>query len=291
MPLHARDQRKSRPRHATTRFPVESSVASKSEARLGFHRTRTTFKTVFGPPPSHSWDALYTTELTNHATNPADEGTVWFDDSDAESKIVDFLAATCPRHPDHSTPSSPSSGPVDLGLDPETTKILDLGTGNGSLLLSLAAAGWGSGGRLLGVDYSPESVRLAKEVQDARDEDTGVEVEFRVWDVLNGDLDAVGAGAWDLVLDKGTFDAVSLSGERDAAGRRICEGYGERVVRLLRVGGKFLVTSCNWTEEELGGWFNEAGGLRRVGRIEYPSFSFGGVKGQTISTLCFERVA
>lgn len=141
------------------------------------------------------------------------------------------------------------------------------------------------------MDYSPESVRLAKEVQDARDEDTGVGVEFRVWDVLNGDLDAVGAGAWDLVLDKGTFDAVSLSGEQDAAGRRICEGYGERVVRLLRVGGKFLVTSCNWTEEELGGWFNEAGGLRRVGRIEYPSFSFGGVKGQTISTLCFERVA
>lgn len=155
---------------------------------------------------------------------------------------------------------------------------------------------------MLGVDYSPESVRLAREVQDARradeDEDSEdtvaaeVEVEFRVWDVLNGDLDSIGAGEkWDLVLDKGTFDAVSLSGERDGAGRRICEGYGERVVRLLRVGGKFLVTSCNWTEEELGGWFNEAGGLRRVGRIEYPSFSFGGVKGQTISTLCFERVA
>lgn len=66
----------------------------------------------------------------------------------------------------------------------------------------------------------------------------------------------------------------------------------------MRRGGLFLVTSCNWTEEELEGWFGEesngAGGdedgeFVRVGRVTYPSFSFGGVKGQTISTLCFQR--
>ncbi|KAK1827247.1 protein-lysine N-methyltransferase EFM4 [Podospora conica] len=238
------------------------------------------------------WDALYTTELTNHAANPSDEGTVWFDDSDAESKVVEFLTSTCPRHPDYEPPSDP----IDLGLDPDTARILDLGTGNGSLLLAVQAAGWGgASGRLVGVDYSAESVRLAREIQDKRREEDGEDgqgVEFLQWDVLNGPFDgAVGAGEWDLVLDKGTFDAISLSGERDASGRRICEGYGERVVRLLRAGGKFVVTSCNWTEEELRGWFEGDGkGLRQVARIEYPSFSFGGVKGQTISTLCFERV-
>jgi hypothetical protein len=128
-------------------------------------------------------------------------------------------------------------------------------------------------------------------------------VEFKVWDVLNGPLSEVQAApgstttGWDVVLDKGTFDAVSLSGERDAEGRRICEGYGERVLQLLRAGGIFLVTSCNWTEAELRDWFEtktrptEAGErLRMAGRVEYPSFSFGGVKGQTISTLCFEKV-
>jgi hypothetical protein len=102
-----------------------------------------------------------------------------------------------------------------------------------------------------------------------------------------------------VVLDKGTFDAVSLSGERDGQGRRICEGYGERVLQLLRPGGIFLVTSCNWTEAELAGWFlgdpaeqpgEQGWRFAQVGKVEYPSFSFGGVKGQTISTLCFRKV-
>jgi hypothetical protein len=130
-------------------------------------------------------------------------------------------------------------------------------------------------------------------------------VEFAVWDVLAGAMEDVRAATtddgeaagWDLVLDKGTFDAVSLSGEQDGQGRRVCEGYGERVLQLLRPGGVFLVTSCNWTEAELRGWFEDKtqateGGarLRLAGRIEYPSFSFGGVKGQTISTLCFKKV-
>jgi hypothetical protein len=149
-------------------------------------------------------------------------------------------------------------------------------------------------------------------------------VEFKVWDVLNGpltdllpttptpagtDSPAPASRGWDLVLDKGTFDAVSLSGERDRLGRRICEGYGARVLQLLRPGGIFLVTSCNWTEAELRDWFEEnnkmtqtqpttteeTGGatgarLRLAGKIEYPSFRFGGVQGQTISTLCFEKV-
>ncbi|KAK0711414.1 S-adenosyl-L-methionine-dependent methyltransferase [Lasiosphaeris hirsuta] len=231
------------------------------------------------------WDNLYATELSNHDSNPADEGTVWFDDSDAENKMVAFL----------------DDAGAELGLDRATTSALDLGCGNGSLLFALRDDGWA--GRLVGVDYSERSVRLAVAVGEGRGADKA-DVEFTVWDVLRGDfaviVDPPDAAGWDLVLDKGTFDAVSLSDERDARGRRICEGYGERVARLLRPGGKFLVTSCNWTEKELEAWFGrkntldggDSGGarLRQVARIEYPSFSFGGVKGQTISTLCFEKV-
>lgn len=127
------------------------------------------------------------------------------------------------------------------------------------------------------------------------------EVEFAEWDVLRGDYGAVLSKSqergWDVVHDKGTFDAVSLSDEADARGRRVSEGYKARVLRLVRPGGLFLVTSCNWTEAELEGWFGEGsagveGGASfvRVGRVEYPSFSFGGVKGQTISTLCFQKM-
>merc|ERR1712000_575029 len=32
------------------------------------------------------WDNLYITELSNHALDPTDEGTIWFDDSAAEDK-------------------------------------------------------------------------------------------------------------------------------------------------------------------------------------------------------------
>ncbi|KAI9811391.1 MAG: hypothetical protein M1832_000910 [Thelocarpon impressellum] len=126
-------------------------------------------------------------------------------------------------------------------------------------------------------------------------------VEFRRWDVLRGDVSAVvegGAvarrGGWDVVLDKGTFDAVSLSGERlaaDDAGMAF-EAYPARVARLVRPGGLVLVTSCNWTEEELARWFVRGGDgmLARHDRIAYPTFSFGGRKGQSVCTLVFRRV-
>lgn len=231
---------------------------------------------------------------------------MWFDDSDAEAKMLAFLAAAAnpaaQPPPPPPGPDPPPPPPPSRPLDKATTTFLDLGCGNGSLLLGLRDAGWR--GRLLGVDYSEQSVALARRVAESRRAaaaaageavaDPYGDVEFRVWDVL---LDGAagppgyGAGAaWDVVLDKGTFDAVSLSGGRDAGGRPACEGYGARVAGLLRPGGLFLVTSCNWTEEELCGWFEPGGALRRVGRVEYRSFSFGGAKGQTITTLCFARV-
>ncbi|TPX14340.1 uncharacterized protein E0L32_005536 [Thyridium curvatum] len=258
------------------------------------------------------WDALYARELTNHAHDPADKGTVWFDDSDAEAKLVAFL----------DDPEAEAEAEAGLPLDRASTSFLDLGCGNGSLLLALREDGWR--GRLLGVDYSAASVELARQVaasaaqqqqqqqQEEQEQEEGDGVppppppppppEFAEWDVLNGGLDVVGGrAAWDVVLDKGTFDAVSLS-----AGAA-CEGYGRRVLEVLREGGVFLVTSCNWTEAELRAWFEEEEGdggdgpgsgdgdgdgrarLVQVGRVNYPSFSFGGVKGQTISTVCFMK--
>jgi len=214
----------------------------------------------------------------------------------------------------------------------EDLKILDLGTGNGSLLFSLSESGFGTnpdpekgGGRLLGVDYSAESVRLAEAVASSRSIDTTKKrIEFKEWDILRGDpsslfpSDSSISQKFDLVLDKGTFDAISLSGETDPLGRRVSEGYAARVADLLAEGGIFLVTSCNWTEAELQAWFEgttvtttitttttapdddkegrrgrgiaRVEKLRKIARIDYPSFSFGGLKGQTISSLCFQKV-
>ncbi|KAG8161783.1 hypothetical protein KVR01_008770 [Diaporthe batatas] len=247
------------------------------------------------------WDNLYKREIVNNASDPNDRGTVWFDDSDAEAKLLQFLedleeGTTTAAADGDGIGGGASHEPV--ALDKHSTSFLDLGCGNGSLLFALREEGWR--GRCLGVDYSGESVALARQIAGSGAVAGDEEVEFAEWDVLRGGYGAVLLGAqargWDVVHDKGTFDAVSLSDEADARGRRVSEGYKGRVLRLVRPGGLFLVTSCNWTEAELEGWFGEGsagveGGARfvRVGRVEYPSFSFGGVKGQTISTLCFQR--
>lgn len=240
---------------------------------------------------TYSWDKLYTNELSNHAADPSDIGTIWFDDSDAEAKMVDFLCDLA----DADTLAKPA------------TSLLDLGCGNGSLLFALRDEGWT--GRALGVDYSPQSVALARQVAASKDSAADA-VEFREWDIIGGPMDAVADGAqrqgWDVVLDKGTFDAISLSDDKDARGRRPCEGYTARVLRLVRPGGLFLVTSCNWTEEELAAWFvrgggerplaaaaaaaSEDGGFEVAGRVQYRTFSFAGAKGQTISTICFKKI-
>lgn len=177
------------------------------------------------------------------------------------------------------------------------TSFLDLGTGNGHFLLRLRGLddegevdeeGDRWEGRIMGVDYSEQSVEFARRIAG----DKGVEAEFRHWDIITSPpetiLDGEQKEGWDVVLDKGTFDAISLSEEKDEQGRRLCEGYKERMMPLVRDGGLFLVTSCNWTGEELRGWFG-GNGLSVVGEVGYRSFVFGGAKGQSVSSVCFRK--
>lgn len=246
-------------------------------------------RTLITDRTAYSWDNLYTTELSNNTHNPEDKGTVWFDDSDAEAKILSYLAST------------------DLPRD--TTSFLDLGCGNGSLLFALREGGdededeeddedetkdrWT--GPMLGVDYSPQSIALANQIRSTKpSSSTSTPISFLEFDMLSSPPSTILTGAqssgFDVILDKGTFDAISLSSELDSQGRRLNEGYKESMMRLMKTGGLFVITSCNWTEKELRDWF-EGGGLVWEGRVEYRSFQFGGVKGQTITTLCFRREA
>ena len=141
-------------------------------------------------------------------------------------------------------------------------------------------------GRMVGVDYSRSSVNLASNIAEGKNMEN--EVDFKVWDIMRDNTPTEWGQGFDVVLDKGTFDAISLSGETDMTGMRLYEGYRDRVEKLVRPGGLLLVTSCNWTEEELKEWFLGAG-LDLHGRINYPSFRFGGQTGQSISTICFEK--
>ncbi|KAK3076686.1 hypothetical protein LTS18_012338, partial [Coniosporium uncinatum] len=248
------------------------------------------------------WDTLYAREISNHSASADDEGTIWFSDADAEEKILDYLEQLSDEG--ELCKFSSDDGPVQ-------TSFLDLGTGNGHMLFALREAGWM--GRMVGVDYSSASVDLARRVKQQRAKESRVKesegeedgegeavsyegIEFVTWDVLKeapGEWleDGKGRGkGFDVVLDKGTFDAISLSSEVDGQGRRICEGYRERLEPLVRSRGLFLVTSCNWTGDELENWFETPDGSLHVkDHVRYPSFTFGGKSGQKVATVCFEK--
>ncbi|KAI9796942.1 MAG: hypothetical protein M1833_005888 [Piccolia ochrophora] len=217
-----------------------------------------------------SWDELYLQERSNYATDPSDEGTVWFEDSSAEDKILSYLT----EKPQLSLPS---------------TRFLDLGTGNGHLLFSLRDDACFEGD-LVGIDYSHQSIELARQIAERRDSRG---IRFAQWDMLNDEpgpwLEECG-GPFDVVLDKGTFDAISLSSDLDVEGRRSCESYAGRVAPLVKDGGLLLVTSCNWTEEELRSWLESPETqFEFLESIPYPTFAFGGKQGQTVCSVVFRR--
>jgi EEF1A lysine methyltransferase 2 len=301
-----------------------------------------------------------------------DPGTSWFSEHNAPEKVLKYL--TSKRFP---------LSPTNLLISATASRhpsILDLGTGNGSMLAFLRKRG-GFRGPMVGVDYSPLSVRLARELQvlklhsaydsvseeeeeeeEEEDDDGEVGVEanakdqiveistleshrdpqvlevghlqdirFEEWDILaSGNeqlLDATSSGddeqldwfpysmkGFDIVLDKGTFDAISLCDEnyteRDnstssadksnhkryskVVQHRVCERYPGITRRLVRPGGFLIVTSCNWTEDEIIEWFTRkgAGGNNSLvffDRVEYPKFRFGGREGQGVCTVCFQK--
>jgi SAM-dependent methyltransferase len=175
----------------------------------------------------------------------------------------------------------------EAAVDKADARFLDLGTGNGHLLFALREDEWS--GPMVGVDYSAQSVRLAGTIRDSKG-DEYADITFEEWDLISQPPGTWLGDGFDVVLDKGTFDAICLSQDTDAQGRRICEGYRERVEPLVKPGGRFLITSCNWTEEELRAWF-DGGQFRFAGKVKYASFTFGGQTGSSVVTLCFERDA
>jgi SAM-dependent methyltransferase len=117
--------------------------------------------------------------------------------------------------------------------------ILEVGCGNGTLVLALLEAGYPAT-HLSGIDYSIGAVKLASSIASAR----GVGIVFNHCDFLTEDPPVISHtqhGVWDLLLDKGTFDAIAL-GEKDEIGRSPAVNYPRRVQRLLAPGGYFLIT-------------------------------------------------
>ncbi|CDS00658.1 related to SEE1-probable lysine methyltransferase [Sporisorium scitamineum] len=234
------------------------------------------------------WDDVYAREVTNF-NELGEEGEVWFG-QDAVMRMVRFLES---YYTDLGTftSSSPTSSPT----------VLDLGTGNGHLLFEMLDSpdleDVLTASRLVGIDYSPASIELARSIAAKRGGDCE-HVHFTTADLLDSNsvqslstlpqtqLDA--EGGWDLVCDKGTLDAIALSSQPINDTLPI-DLYSNAVHTLVKKNGIFLITSCNFTEQELTTRFTSRGfQVEQV--LPTPSFTFGGATGSTTTSIAFKRV-
>ncbi|CAJ0929130.1 unnamed protein product, partial [Mesorhabditis belari] len=203
------------------------------------------------------WDNHYNQELKNFKEHHDNQGEIWFGKS-AENRILKYF---------------------DAKNIPKTQQIIDFGCGNGSLLRRLFSKGYGN---LFGVDYSLASIELSKKIA----EDVKAKVDFQVLDLLAPSQEQF-RGQFDIVLDKGTLDALLLC-ELDERQNRL-KAYVSSVIRALESSGKFIVVSCNFTRDELVDMLTPLGLQFEEELPNQSTFTFGGKVGNTTTAAVFSR--
>ena len=164
------------------------------------------------------------------------------------------------------------------GTVAKDAKILDIGCGNGALLCALAERGFTN---LWGTDYCQEAIELAERVTNSE----GVGAKLVVTDILTAQMSQFDDAPFDVCTDKGTYDAISLCPEDSCSKRK---QYVTSVASLLTDRGIYIITSCNWTGEEIEQQF-EPYFVHRASIPATPTFQFGGKTGQTVSTLVLQK--
>ncbi|KAF3789552.1 Protein-lysine N-methyltransferase [Nymphaea thermarum] len=245
------------------------------------------------------WDSAYADELVNfHEHGHA--GEVWFGVEVMEivavwtkNLCVNFPQVHCKSLSGENIPKSNPGEEVAKLL--ARWSVLDIGTGNGLFLQELAKQGFSD---LTGTDYSESAVDLARNLADR---DGFPHIHFQVDDVLETKLEK----QFQLVTDKGTFDAVGL--HPDGPARR--NMYWESISKLVAPGGLLVITSCNNTKDELvqeaesfrprllAAVASDTQGseptlppFRYLDHVKsYPTFRFGGVEGTRVATVTFVR--
>lgn len=212
------------------------------------------------------WNRRYELELKNY-DDTGDVGEIWFG-TKVESRMVSWISKY-----------------VDA-LNQENLSVCEVGCGNGHLLVSLGRKLSSSSVNvsLYGGDYSEPALKLGEKlVSEAGLSDA---VKFLFMDLLN--VEQLPHNNFDVILDKGTFDAICLNGEH-CGEMTPAALYHQSMAQMLKPGGAFLISSCNWTSDELISLFSGSE-FSLIEVLPAPSFSFGGKSGTTASTVAFKRL-
>ncbi|KAF6736952.1 Protein-lysine N-methyltransferase mettl10 [Oryzias melastigma] len=199
------------------------------------------------------WEEVYQKELETFK-DIGDVGEIWFGE-ESMNRVLGWM---------------------ETAKIPENAAILDIGTGNGAFLVELAKHGFKN---LTGVDYSPASVELARNVLQT---EGLTDITVKEVDFLNCDRELK---EFDVCIDKGTFDAISLNPNNSKEAKKL---YVQALRDALKDDGFFSITSCNWTKEQLLQRFSE--GFEFVQELPTPKFQFGGKTGNSVTALIFKRL-
>lgn len=203
------------------------------------------------------WNEVYEKELADFE-DIGDEGEIWFGEHTLK-KLVGWLENNkC------------------VGKD---FNVLDIGCGNGVTLVEMAKRGFVN---LTGCDYSLQAVELARNIA----EKETVKIDYMVIDILDLENSALKGRHFDVCIDKGTYDAISLNPKNSKHCREL---YKKSLCQLLNTNGVFALASCNWTLDELKDFFKSDFDL--IEELPSPKFTFGGVAGQSVTSCIWRKMS
>jgi SAM-dependent methyltransferase len=206
------------------------------------------------------WDSAYLQEIEQLHNNPSELGDIWFG-KNLQKKIVNY---------------------INDNFSDKKINILDIGCGNGVLLYKLSKKNFEN---LFGIDYSIQSINLAKEIITIKEKKHNKKFDINFFqEDINNKSNNINI-KFDIIHDKGSLDAFLMNKNNSI------ENYYKYLFSYsIKNKTIFIITSCNNTKEELLNKFSLEKGFKLINEIKSKTFSFGGHEGNDHVTLIFQII-
>ena len=203
------------------------------------------------------WNEAYKQEIEQFKNNGNELGDIWFG-KNLQKKLVNYILKNFPD---------------------KNTKIFDVGFGNGVLLYKLAKKDYIN---LYGIDYSPDSVQLAKMIIESKEKKNRKKFKINLFCEDINTTNKIINETFDVIHDKGSFDAYMMNN------KNTLENYHKYIKSYSKNGSILIITSCNNTREELMKKFPSEKGFQFIDEIKNKTFVFGGQEGQQQATQIYK---